>query len=374
MGKTGKPIPLLDLGPEIELLWDELEASVLDVLRSGRFILGPNVEAFEREAADYLGVRHALGVNSGTDALVIGLRALGIGPGDEVITSPFTYFATAEAVSLIGAKPVFADIRPDLFTLDPARIEERITPRTRAIIPVHLFGHPADMQAISAVAERHDLRILEDTAQAFGASDRGRKLGSLGNVGAFSFYPTKNLGAFGDAGMLATDDDAVAECARRLRTHGSVQRDVHDRLGYASRLDEIQAAILRIKLARVDAWNDDRRNVAHSYDRRLAGVEGIQTPAAEPEARHVYHQYTIRVGGGRRDALAAELDRAGVGSAVYYRAPLHLLEVYAGDYPSMPEAEAAAGEVLSLPIGPFLDPQSVDRVVDAIRSFMEKPA
>jgi dTDP-4-amino-4,6-dideoxygalactose transaminase len=374
MGKTGTPIPLLDLGPEIELLWDELEASVLDVLRSGRFILGPNVEAFEREAADYLGVRHALGVNSGTDALVIGLRALGIGPGDEVITSPFTYFATAEAVSLIGAKPVFADIRPDLFTLDPARIEERITPRTRAIIPVHLFGHPADMQAISAVAERHDLRILEDTAQAFGASDRGRKLGSLGNVGAFSFYPTKNLGAFGDAGMLATDDDAVAECARRLRTHGSVQRDVHDRLGYASRLDEIQAAILRIKLARVDAWNDDRRNVAHSYDRRLAGVEGIQTPAAEPEARHVYHQYTIRVGGGRRDALAAELDRAGVGSAVYYRAPLHLLEVYAGDYPSMPEAEAAAGEVLSLPIGPFLDPQSVDRVVDAIRSFMEKPA
>jgi dTDP-4-amino-4,6-dideoxygalactose transaminase len=374
MGKTGKPIPLLDLGPEIELLWDELEASVLDVLRSGRFILGPNVEAFEREVADYLGVRHAFGVNSGTDALVIGLRALGIGPGDEVITSPFTYFATAEAVSLIGAKPVFADIRPDLFTLDPARIEERITPRTRAIIPVHLFGHPADMQAISAVAERHDLRILEDTAQAFGASDRGRKLGSLGNVGAFSFYPTKNLGAFGDAGMLATDDDAVAECARRLRTHGSVQRDVHDRLGYASRLDEIQAAILRIKLARVDAWNDDRRNVAHSYDRRLAGVEGIQTPAAEPEARHVYHQYTIRVGGGRRDALAAELDRAGVGSAVYYRAPLHLLEVYAGDYPSMPEAEAAAGEVLSLPIGPFLDPQSVDRVVDAIRSFMEKPA
>jgi dTDP-4-amino-4,6-dideoxygalactose transaminase len=374
MGKTGKPIPLLDLGPEIELLWDELEPVVLDVLRSGRFILGPNVQAFEREAADYLGVRHAFGVNSGTDALVIGLRALGIGPGDEVITSPFTYFATAEAVSLIGAKPVFADIRPDLFTLDPARIEERITPRTRAIIPVHLFGHPADMQAISAVAERHDLRILEDTAQAFGASDRGRKLGSLGNVGAFSFYPTKNLGAFGDAGMLATDDDAVAECARRLRTHGSVQRDVHDRLGYASRLDEIQAAILRIKLARVDAWNDDRRNVAHSYDRRLAGVEGIQTPAAEPEARHVYHQYTIRVGGGRRDALAAELDRAGVGSAVYYRAPLHLLEVYAGDYPSMPEAEAAAGEVLSLPIGPFLDPQSVDRVVDAIRSFMEKPA
>jgi dTDP-4-amino-4,6-dideoxygalactose transaminase len=374
MGETDKPIPLLNLGPEIELLWDELEPVVLDVLRSGRFILGPNVQAFEREAADYLGVRHAFGVNSGTDALVIGLRALGIGPGDEVITSPFTYFATAEAVSLIGAKPVFADIRPDLFTLDPARIEERITPRTRAIIPVHLFGHPADMQAIAAIAARHDLRILEDAAQAFGASERGRKLGSLGDVGAFSFYPSKNLGAFGDAGMLVTDDDAVAESARLLRTHGSVERDVHDRLGYASRLDEIQAAILRVKLGRVDAWNDDRRNVAHSYDRRLAGVEGIQTPATEPDARHVYHQYTIRVGGGRRDALAAELDRAGIGTAVYYRAPLHRLAVYASEYPSMPVAEAATGEVLSLPIGPFLDSESVDRVVDAVRSFMERSA
>jgi dTDP-4-amino-4,6-dideoxygalactose transaminase len=369
----GKPIPLLDLGPEIELLWDELEAAVLDVLRSGRFILGPNVEAFEREVADYLGVRHAVGLNSGTDALVIGLRALGVGPGDEVITSPFTYFATAEAISLIGAKPVFADIRPDLFTLDPARIEERITPRTRAIVPVHLFGHPADMEAISAIAERHDLRILEDAAQAFGATDRGRKLGSLGDVGAFSFYPSKNLGAFGDAGMLATDDDGVAERVRLLRTHGSKQRDVHDRLGYASRLDEIQAAILRVKLGRVDAWNEDRRNVAHSYDRRLAGIEGIRTPPTEPEARHVYHQYTIRVAGGRRDALAAELDRAGIRTAVYYSTPIHRLEVYAGDYPSLPVAEAATGEVLSLPIGPFLDSESVDRVVDAIRSFMEKP-
>jgi dTDP-4-amino-4,6-dideoxygalactose transaminase len=370
MVETGKPIPLLDLSPEIEATWDEIEAATLAVLRSGRFILGPNVEAFEREVADYLGVRHAISLNSGTDALVIGLVALGVRPGDEVITSPFTFFASAEAISMVGAKPVFVDIRPDLFTIDPERIEARITPRTRAIVPVHLFGHPADMEAISSIAERRDLRILEDVAQAFGASDRGRRLGSLGDAAAFSFYPSKNLAAFGDGGLLATDDDEVAAAARLLRTHGSLERDVHARLGYNSRLDEIQAAILRVKLTRVDRWNDQRRRVAHTYDRRLAGIAGIRTPAAEPEARHVYHQYTIRVGGGGRDALAAELDRAGIRTAIYYRTPVHRLEVYDGDSPPLPEAEAAAGEVLSLPMGPFLESESIDRVADAIRRFM----
>jgi dTDP-4-amino-4,6-dideoxygalactose transaminase len=366
----GKPIPLLDLAPEIEAIWDEIEAETLAVLRSGRYVLGPAVESFEREVADYLGVRHALGVNSGTDALLLAMVALGIGPGDEVITSPFTFFATAETISLVGATPVFVDILPDPLTIDPERIEPAITPRTRAIIPVHLFGHPADMNAISAIAERHDLRVIEDVAQAFGASDRGRRLGSLGEVAAFSFYPSKNLGAFGDAGLLATDRGEVAEAARLLRTHGSVQRDVHDRLGYNSRLDELQAAILRVKLRHVDDWNDARRRVAQAYDRRLAGVEGIRTPPAAPDARHVYHQYTLRVGGGRRDALAAALEREGIGTAIYYRTPVHRLEVYAGGGPQLPEAEAAAGEVLSLPMGPFLESGSIDRVVDAIRSFM----
>jgi dTDP-4-amino-4,6-dideoxygalactose transaminase len=365
-----EPIPLLDLAPEIEALWDELEGATLAVLRSGRFVLGPEVEAFEREVADYLGVRHAVGLNSGTDALVIGLVALGIGPGDEVITSPFTFFATAEAISLVGATPVFVDILPDLFTIDPDRVEERITPRTRAMIPVHLFGHAASMDALSAIAERHDLRVLEDCAQAFGATDRGHRLGSLGDAAAFSFYPSKNLAAFGDAGLLATDDPEVAQAARLLRTHGSVQRDVHDRLGYNSRLDELQAAILRVKLRHVDRWNDARREVAHRYDTRLADVEDVQTPRADPEARHVYHQYTLRVGAGRRDALAAALGEEGIGTAIYYRTPVHRLEVYARGAPTLPQAEAAADEVLSLPVGPFLGSESIERVVEAVRRLL----
>jgi dTDP-4-amino-4,6-dideoxygalactose transaminase len=367
-------IPMLDLRPEIEALGDEFEAAARDVIRSGRFILGPQVEDFEREVAHYLGVAHAIGVNSGTDALVIALRGFGVGPGDEVLTSAYTYFATAEAISLIGATPVFCDIRPGLFTLDPADAEARITPRTRAILPIHLFGHAADMDSIQELAARHGLRVLEDVAQAFGALYHGRKLGGIGDAAAFSFFPSKNLGAFGDGGLLVTNDEQLAESARLLRTHGTLQRDVHDRLGYNSRLDEMQAAILRVKLPHVDEWNEGRRRVAARYDQELGDLTGIAIPSVAPEALHVYHQYTIRVADGGRDDLAGALARAGIASAVYYRTPVHQLEIYASDAPSLPVAEAASREALSLPIGPMLDPASIDRVVAAVRSWSEARA
>src|SRR5262249_50859153 len=270
--RVTRRIPMVDLEAQTEALWPELEKAALDLLRSGRFILGPNVEAFEREAARFLGVAHAVGVGSGTDALVVGLRALGIGPGDEVIVPSFTFFATAEAVSLIGATPVFADIEPHTFCLEPDSVAKAISLRTRAIIPVHLFGHPAEMDALGDLARRKGLAVLEDAAQGFGAVYRGRKVGGLGNAAAFSFFPSKNLGAFGEAGLITTDDASVADAVRRLRTHGSRERYVHVDIGYNARLDEIQAALLRVKLPHVPSWNDERRRVAKAYDATPAGV------------------------------------------------------------------------------------------------------
>ncbi|MCA1791858.1 MAG: DegT/DnrJ/EryC1/StrS family aminotransferase, partial [Thioalkalivibrio sp.] len=266
MSGTLPRIPVLNLTPEIEELWDELNDAFQRVLRSGQFILGPEVEAFETEVADYLGVKHAIGVNSGTDALVIGLRALGIGPGDEVITTPFTFFATGESIANVGATPVFVDIDENSFNIDPSLIEDAITPRTKAILPVHLFGRPCDMDAVMGIAERHGLEVVEDAAQSFGARLGGQQSGTFGRVGAFSFFPSKNLGAFGDAGLLATDDDEVAESARMLRAHGSRTKYHNETLGYNSRLDSLQAAFLRVKLPRVDAWNERRRDVAATYD------------------------------------------------------------------------------------------------------------
>jgi len=346
-------IPPYDPRPEIEVLWDEIHAAIDRVLRSGRFILGPEVEAFEAEVAAYLGVKFAIGVNSGTDALVIALRALGVGPGDEVITTPFTFFATAEAISLVGATPVFVDIDPLTFNIDPHQIPAAITPRTKAILPVHLYGHAADMDPILEVAQAHGLKVLEDVAQAFGGAYKGRKLGSLGHAAAFSFFPTKNLGGFGDGGLIATNDPAVAEQARMLRAHGARKKYYNETLGYNSRLDALQAAVLRVKLKRVDEWNARRREIAARYHEALAEVKGLILPSEQSYAYHVYHQYTVRVLHGRRDEVRQRLADAGIGTMVYYPVPVHRLPVYAWPEGSLPRAEQAAREVLSLPMGPM---------------------
>ncbi|MBB6097854.1 dTDP-4-amino-4,6-dideoxygalactose transaminase [Deinobacterium chartae] len=363
-------IPILDLSPEIDELWDELNAAVQRVLRSGIFIMGPEVEAFEREAADYLGVKHAVGLNSGTDALIIALRALGIGPGDEVITTPFTFFATAESISSVGATPVFADIDPISYNIDPQRIRERITPRTRAIMPVHLYGNPCAMDEILAIAEEHNLEVIEDCAQSFGARYKGRHTGTLGKVGAYSFFPSKNLGAFGDGGLLVTNDDTVAAEARMLRVHGSRKKYHNEALGYNSRLDSLQAALLRVKLPHIEARNAGRRQVAARYNELLAGVPNVVTP--ELTQGHVFHQYTVRLQGVNRDEVQKQLEAQGIGTMVYYPIPQDLLPIYHGQYPSHPHSELASREVLSLPIWPSLEENGQQRVVDVLRTVLRQ--
>jgi dTDP-4-amino-4,6-dideoxygalactose transaminase len=358
-----RPIPVYDPLPEVEALWEELQAAALRVLRSGRYILGPEVEAFEEEVAAYLGVKHAIGVNSGTDALVIALRALGVGPGDEVITTPFTFFATAEAISLVGATPVFVDIDPRTFNINPELIPSAITPRTKAILPVHLYGLPAEMDPILEIARSHGLKVLEDCAQAFGATYKGKKVGTLGDAGAFSFFPTKNLGGFGDGGLIATDSYKVAEKARMLRVHGSRRKYYNEAVGYNSRLDALQAALLRVKLPRVDTWNEARRQVALRYNELLSDIPGLVLPGVSPG--HVFHQYTVRIP-GRRDEVQRALEAQGIGTMVYYPVPLHRLPVYAHIGLSLPQAERASEEVLSLPMGPALDAENLSRVREAL--------
>lgn len=359
-------IPLLDLSPEIDSLWDKINAAIQEVLCSGQFIMGPAVKAFEQEVAAYLGVKHAVGVNSCTDALVIALRALGVGTGDEVITTPFTFFATAEAVSQVGATPVFVDIDPRTFNLDPGLIEERITPRTKAILPVHLYGQAADMDPILDIARRHGLKVLEDAAQAFGSEYKGRKTGTLGEAAAFSFFPSKALGAYGDGGLIATDDDALAETARMLRVHGARKKYFNETLGYNSRLDSIQAAILRVKLPHVDAWSEARHRAARVYDKLLEGVPGLVLPYQAPDAKHVYHQYAVRILHGRRDAVRARLSEAEIDTMVYYPVPVHRLPIYADLGYRLPVAEAAAEEVLSLPIWPQITRAVQERVAETL--------
>ena len=384
-------MPLLDLAAELEPLRPDLDAAWQRALASGQFVLGPEVAAFEREAADFLGVRHAVGLNSGTDALTIGLRALGVEPGDEVITTPFSFFATSETVLLLGAVPVFVDLSPDGFLLDPNAVAEAVTERTRAILPVHLYGELAPMDELNRIAQRHELRVLEDAAQAFGARAtaptsasgpeaaeaahdadelvgrvpaRGRAAGALGHAAAFSFYPTKNLGALGDGGLLTTNDDAVAARAQRLRNHGSERRYHHLEPGYNSRLDALQAAWLRVKLPHLDAWTQARRRVAARYDALLADVDGVVTP--RPAPGHVYHQYTVRLPGGRRDAVAEGLRARGVASMVYYP---ETLDRYGGrTHGDLPHARRAAAEVLSLPVYPTLDEEAQAHVAAALRS------
>lgn len=365
----GGPVPVLDLTPEIEASWAELRQAAERVLRSAQFVGGPEVAAFEAETAAYLGVPHTVAVNSGTDALVISLRALGVGPGDEVITTPFTFFASPESIGSVGAREVFADVEEGSFNLDSEAVEAVLTPRTRAILPVHLFGRPADMAALGEVARSRGLAVLEDCAQSFGArADDGRLTGALGDAAAFSFYPTKNLGGFGDGGLIATSDADVARKARMLRDHGSARRYHNEMLGYNSRLDALQAALLRVKLPRLDAANEGRREAAVRYNELFAGVSGVVTP--EAVRGHVFHQYTLRILGGKRDGVKRALDAAGIGSMIYYPVPCHRLPVYAERDISLPVSERLAKEVLSLPIWPTIDRSTQQRVRDAVASAL----
>ncbi|MCP4007157.1 MAG: DegT/DnrJ/EryC1/StrS family aminotransferase [bacterium] len=363
---------MLRLDDQISQLWPELEKAVLDVIRSGHFILGPNVEAFEREAAEFLGVRHAVGVSSGADALIIALRSLGIGLGDEVIVPSFTFFATVEAIALIGATPVFADIQPASFCLDPDSVAAAVTARTRAILPVHLFGHAAEMGPLLQIAEDRNLVVVEDAAQVFAGTYEGRRLGSLGAAAAFSFFPSKNLGAMGDGGLFVTQDDAVSEQARLLRGHGSVRRYVHEAIGYTARLDEIQAAVLRVKLPHVERWNEERRRIAARYSEALSEIPGLTVPSEAADVKHVYHQYTLRVADGRRDALLDTLAELGVSAVIYYPTPCHGFSMFDPPAGGLPETDRAAAEVLSLPIWPEMEDAAVERVIEATRQAMQR--
>jgi dTDP-4-amino-4,6-dideoxygalactose transaminase len=358
-------VPFAGVAREAAALRDEVVAAATAVLDRGQFILGPEVAAFEAEAGAHVGGVRAVGCASGTDALVLALRALEIGAGDEVIVPAFTFAATAEAVVLTGATPVFADIEPDTFAIDPRSVAALVGPRTRAIVPVHLFGHCAPMDALHALAEGSRLALVEDAAQAFGARWRGRAAGALGHVAAFSFFPTKNLGAPGDAGLVTTSDARLAERLRALRAHGARAAHVHESIGCNSRLDELHAAILRVKLPRVEAWNDRRRAIAGRYRAALAASPAVVAPVERDGARHVYHQFTVRA--ARRAELVARLDSAGIDHAIYYPKPLSDQPAYSRwARGPLPQATRAAREVLSLPVHPWLTDDEVERVATAL--------
>jgi dTDP-4-amino-4,6-dideoxygalactose transaminase len=360
-------IPLVDLQLQYRQIREEVLTAFDEALTSMHLALGPNVQEFEREWCEFSRVRHTIGVASGTDALQLLLHAWGIGPGDEVIAPSFTFIATIEAIMLLGATPVLADVDPETLCIDPADVASKITSRTRAIIPVHIYGHPADMDALKGVVAGREIRLLEDAAQAHGALYRGTPVGSLGDGAAFSFYPSKNLAAYGEGGAITVEDDEVDTTVRALRVHGSLERYVHRMIGYNSRLDELQAAVLRIKLRRLAAWNDARRVHAARYNAQLAGLPDVVLPVEKQWARGVYHVYTIR--SARRDELAAALGEQGVGHAIHYRIPCHLQDALSDlGYPrgSLPETERAANEVLSLPMYPELTNEQIDRVCEVV--------
>lgn len=362
-------IPALDLSRQYHILRGEIDAALARVLERGRYILSEEVAAFEEEFAAWCGARHAVGVGSGTDALHLGLLAHGIGAGDDVITVAHTSIATAAAIQMAGARPVFIDIDPAVFTLDPGKLESALTERTRAIIPVHLYGCPADLDPILAFARRHNLVVLEDCAQAHGALYRGKHVGTLGDAGAFSFYPTKNLGAFGDGGAVICQDPAIAERLRQIRQYGWSDGRISVRKGVNSRLDELQAAVLRVKLRHLDEWNAERRALARSYSKALGGGSLI-LPIQPDYATHVYHQFVIRH--PRRDSLQAFLRQQGVETTIHYPLPVHLqpavrdLGYSIGD---LPATERASAEVLSLPLYPGMPEEHISRITEILLMF-----
>ena len=375
-------LPLCDVSRQYEQLKPEIDAAVVSVLAGGHYILGPNVTAFEHEIAEYLGCRYAVGVGNGTDALHLALRALGVGPGDEVITTPFTFIASTEAIGLVGARPVFVDVDPQTYNIDPNRIESAISERTKAILPVHLYGQPCDMETIMRVADENAIPVVEDCAQAIGATYKGRRVGTFGVAGCFSFFPTKNLGCCGDGGLVVTHDDRLRERVEMLRRHGGRKKYHHEELGLNSRLDELQAAILRVKLRHLDDWNQARRSRAYRYNRLLQSVEGVVRPVeinscngiaptttveCSDLLEAVYHQYTVLV--DDRDTVQSALSRAGIGCAAYYPVPLHRQIVhrslgYLGG--TFPLAESVSRHCLSLPMFAELTDAQQDDVVESL--------
>ena len=360
-------LQILDLKRQYQSLKPEIDRAVEGVLAGGHYIMGPNVKAFEGEMASYLGSAQTIAMNSGTDALHLALRVLGIGPGDEVITTAFTFAATSEAIGILGATPVLVDVDPSTYNLRPDLVAAAVTPRTKAIIPVHLYGQPCDMQAILDLG----IPVIEDCAQSIGSSYKGRKTGTLGVIGCYSFFPTKNLGAAGDGGMCATDDSALAERLRMLRSHGWKKKYYQEIIGVNSRLDEIQAAILRVKLPHLDAWNAARRKVAARYDQLLARIPGVTLPGRLGETEPVFHQYTVRV--PDRDRVAQAFKEAQIETQIYYPYPLHLLPIHAGlgqGEGAFPESERACREVLSIPMFPELTDAEQDRVIATLEGAL----
>ncbi len=392
-------VKILDLTRQYELVREKVEAAVCEQMRSGAYIGGAAVSDFERKFATYVGAKHAIALNSGTDALVIAQRGLGIGKGDEVITTPFTFFATAETVAMVGATPVFADVCEDTYNIDPGRIEEKITDKTKAILPVHIFGHPADMDAIRDIAKRHGLYVIEDACQAVGSAIGNEMIGSMGDAACFSFFPTKNLGGFGDGGMITTNDDKLATICRAYREHGGAQNGAKARfyldgikddlagetsdnplynpykyynylIAYNSRLDAIQARVLDVKLDYLDGFNSRRAEIAAFYEKELGGIDGLVTPKARSGVKPVWHQYAIRV--KKKDALGQFLAAKNIGSAAFYPVPLHLQKAfdYLGYRPGdLPVAEKITKETVCLPIFPELTAEELSYIVAGIKEF-----
>lgn len=364
-------VPFVDLRRQHQVLRDAIERAIHEVLASDQFILGPQVQAFEVEFAAYCQAREAVGVASGTDALRLALEAVGIGLGCEVITPALTFVAAAEAVSQLGATPVFADLDPATYTLDPRQVAEKLTRRTKAIIPVHLYGHPAAMEPLMDLAARHQLWVIEDAAQAVGAEYQGRRVGSIGHAGCFSFFPTKNLGALGDGGCVTTNDSALADRIRILRQHGSREKYRHERLGWNSRLDELQAAVLRVKLRTLDTWTSQRRQLAEQYHEHLQALP-LGLPRERADSRAVYHLYTIRT--PQRDALQHHLLRHGIHTMIHYPTPLHHQPLYRSRrHEALPESKRASREVLSLPLFPELTSEELMAVVSSLTTFPWQP-
>lgn len=372
---TIQPVPLLDLKAQYATIRDEVSVAMDRVIESQHFILGPDVKALEEEVAAYAQCRFAIGSSSGTDALLVALMAIGLQPGDEVITTPYTFFATAGSIARLGGRPVFAEIDPASYNLDPAGIEAKITPRTRAIMPVHLFGQMADMDPIMMVAERHNLIVIEDGAQAIGSEYKGRRAGSIGHLGTFSFFPSKNLGGFGDGGMVVTNDPALAERVNILSKHGSQPKYYHKFVGGNFRLDTLQAAVLRVKLKYLDGWTEGRQRNAATYRRLFKEIgldKVVELPVEAPNVRHIYNQFVIRF--PKRDALMAYLKERKIGHEIYYPVPMHIQECFAdlgyhaGDFPL---SEAAAKESLAIPIYPELTEAMQRTVVEAIAAFYD---
>jgi dTDP-4-amino-4,6-dideoxygalactose transaminase len=359
-------IPMVDLQRQYRILKDDINKAIQAVLDSGQFILGPNGTELEKEIARYHNVSHAIGVASGTDALLLSLRACGIGAGDEVITTPFTFFATAEVISLLSATPIFVDIVSETFNIDPRKIEEKITKKTKAIIPVHLFGHPVDMDPIADIALKYNLKIIEDCAQAFGATYKGIKVGTMGDCGCFSFFPSKNLAGYGDGGIIITRDDDMAKHIKLLRNHGSAARYHHTIFGYNSRLDEIQAAIIRVKMQKIDEFNDKRRMNADLY-KTFIKRNDIIFPVEMDGCKHVYHQFTLRL--KNRDRVMNALTENDISSAIYYPVPLHKQEAFTRwniRDEHLVNSEICASEVLSLPMFPELEKEELQYISNVI--------